>query len=353
MKARLGGNRSRAIGWLAVLTMLALAALGPSVGSVAASHVTPTVVAGNPDCEDLGFDFGFKVDPPLHGDYGDDGFTVHVDFLNDGALVPPDPGPPNSMEFWATPGVDGVFVKGGPEGNLYEYDPPANHDDGLVAPNTPSGGPAAISHVWFCYNEAQPTEPPPTEPPPTEPPPTEPPPEEGTADIVVVKALDPVGDLDPADWLPGEGWEFDLTVEGGSADPNALTTDANGEADTTISLEGETAGVEISETLQTDFELLDAACFQVFEEELSDPLGVLDGTSLSLEVESGGLYVCQFVNGGGEVQALTPTPTPPATDAIGDRPASAGPDYRIILVALAAVLALVLTLTPVPKRIRR
>ena len=51
-------------------------------------------------------------------------------------------------------GMDAVIVKGGPQANAYVYDPPAESfgDDGLHSPNNPSGGPAALSHISFCWD---------------------------------------------------------------------------------------------------------------------------------------------------------------------------------------------------------
>ncbi|HMO39754.1 MAG TPA: hypothetical protein PKC76_11885 [Saprospiraceae bacterium] len=44
-----------------------------------------------------------------------------------------------------------VIVKGGPAANVYEY-VCATSGTGLVSPNTPSGNPAELSNITFCWN---------------------------------------------------------------------------------------------------------------------------------------------------------------------------------------------------------
>jgi len=61
----------------------------------------------------------------------------------------------NTFSWTSTFGIDAVIVKGGPNANLYAYDPPSEavSDSGLHAPDNPSGGFAGLSHVEFCYDE--------------------------------------------------------------------------------------------------------------------------------------------------------------------------------------------------------
>ena len=57
-------------------------------------------------------------------------------------------------------GVDAVFVKGGPGGLLYLYDPPAEStgDTGLNAPVNPQNDKFfGLSHLSFCYDKDQAT----------------------------------------------------------------------------------------------------------------------------------------------------------------------------------------------------
>ena len=55
--------------------------------------------------------------------------------------------------------VSYVFAKGGTPQNVYDYTgfPGGGvaHDDGLVTPNNPSGGPAGISHIDICVVEGE------------------------------------------------------------------------------------------------------------------------------------------------------------------------------------------------------
>lgn len=134
--------------------MLVVAAVALAPASALAASVPPVVVDGNPTCQDLGFDWGLRIDPPLPGTYElfpGSANSVTVEFYNMTML--------SGVEYvfvnWtSTLGVDAVFVKGGSQGNLYQYDPPAESfgDTGLHAPANPSGGYAAISHVDFCFD---------------------------------------------------------------------------------------------------------------------------------------------------------------------------------------------------------
>jgi hypothetical protein len=65
----------------------------------------------------------------------------------------------------------GVFVKGGPGGNLYRYEAGSSGDTLLHAPANSSGGWPALSHISFCHLETTTTSSPTTTPttPPTEP----------------------------------------------------------------------------------------------------------------------------------------------------------------------------------------
>ena len=59
--------------FLSILVAVVLLAMAVSATALAAS-VEPVVVEGNPTCEDLGFDFGFKVEvDDYNGIYDIDG----------------------------------------------------------------------------------------------------------------------------------------------------------------------------------------------------------------------------------------------------------------------------------------
>lgn len=116
-------------------------------------------VDGNPTCSDLGdWDYEFKVDEELGlGDHSfsdpDSEFEVDITVTEGGS----DDASGHVMEFEANTLVQGVFVKGGPDGNLYDYSKlgGVSADANLHAPEFPegSGTYSGISHVSFCFDE--------------------------------------------------------------------------------------------------------------------------------------------------------------------------------------------------------
>ena len=129
---------------LALVLALALAptasAEGGDPGPPSGSGVQPIWVDGNPDCGSLGYDFGYKIEPPTSGTY--DGFTITT---ADGVY----------FDWLSELGVDAVIVKGGSNANVYVYDPPqeAFSDTGLHAPINPQNQrPYGLSHIEFCYD---------------------------------------------------------------------------------------------------------------------------------------------------------------------------------------------------------
>lgn len=131
-----------------LITSLALNFIPGSQHAVMAASVDPIVVAGNPTCASLGYQHGLSTNnpPPAGTSYWNDGtlfVTIHSDGIN--------------FSWTSNIGVDAVIVKGGKVGaNVYVYDPPAESfgDSALHAPNNPSGDPAEISHVVFCYDDS-------------------------------------------------------------------------------------------------------------------------------------------------------------------------------------------------------
>jgi hypothetical protein len=114
--------------------------------------VAPTQVAGNPSCQELGYQFGFKPqpEPPPSGQYAIPGLPGHfITLVVDGPWV----------DWTSTIGIDAVIVKGGANANVYVYDPPAEafEDFKLSPPVNASGNPANMSHVEFCYDLNDPT----------------------------------------------------------------------------------------------------------------------------------------------------------------------------------------------------
>ena len=109
-----------------------------------ATHVDPVLAEDNPTCADLGSNWTeLKVEPVTSGVYSDG--TLAVNLTVSGSTI----------SWTSNIGVDSVFVKGGPDGNLYQYDPPteATSDSGLHSPINPNTGqPYGLSHVSFCYD---------------------------------------------------------------------------------------------------------------------------------------------------------------------------------------------------------
>ncbi|TSC68582.1 MAG: type I signal peptidase SipW [Parcubacteria group bacterium Gr01-1014_56] len=116
---------------------------GPSTPSA-------TFVNGNPTCPSKGYALEAKIDPIVPGvtvlnvpDVGS--ITLTVDAVE------------RFFDWVSDFGIDAVIAKGGPNANLYIYDPPAESfgDTGLHAPlGAGPGGtlPFGISHVSFCYD---------------------------------------------------------------------------------------------------------------------------------------------------------------------------------------------------------
>ncbi len=123
-----------------------VAALDQPLSGTDAS-VTPSVIEGNPTCEDLGLGslFDEKKDcPACDGDYiFEDG--VHKATVTKNGLY---------FDWASTMSVDVVIVKGGDNANIYNYQPGESlGDTGLSAPINPNTQiPFGLSHIDFCYD---------------------------------------------------------------------------------------------------------------------------------------------------------------------------------------------------------
>ena len=134
-------NRLTGAGLIAVTaaTLLMMAwAIFPT--PAVATHVTPQFVEGNPTCG------GDKFDPPNNGTHNVPGFgSITVSNANG-----------STFNWTSTFGIDSVIVKGGPNANVYTYDPPAESfgDTGLHAPVNPNNGQFfGLSHIEFCFDK--------------------------------------------------------------------------------------------------------------------------------------------------------------------------------------------------------
>lgn len=116
---------------------------GDPSAPVSDNLIVPIYVAGNPTCQDLGYAYETKFDPPLSGTKALG--TGSVTMTTDGVYV----------DWESDFGVDAVIVKGGPNANSYVYEPPTESfgDGGLASPiNDNTGLPFGLSHVSFCYD---------------------------------------------------------------------------------------------------------------------------------------------------------------------------------------------------------
>ncbi|HEX5616512.1 MAG TPA: hypothetical protein VFZ83_15260 [Acidimicrobiia bacterium] len=136
--ARRGGTLLVTLGTLIVATGL-VGFMG--IGVASSASVAPVFVAGNPSCADLGFDFEVKADPPNAGDYSNG--TLDVTVTRNGA----------SFSWTSNIAIPAVIAKGGPNANVYYYNPASFGDTNLVSPtNASNGQPYGLSHISFCYD---------------------------------------------------------------------------------------------------------------------------------------------------------------------------------------------------------
>jgi hypothetical protein len=130
---------------------LCYAAIGFLAVPTQASHVEPIFTKGNLTCAQLvPGTLELRVEPVADGSYSDGTLTVQIDVreTSQGQV----------FDWTSNIGVDAVFVKGGPDGNLYLYNPEATGDTGLHAPLNPQNNSFyGLSHLSFCYDVEPPT----------------------------------------------------------------------------------------------------------------------------------------------------------------------------------------------------
>jgi hypothetical protein len=150
----LAKRRTAGLTGVLLLLMSLTLAIGLPAG---ATHVVPELVTGNENCEAVtGLDeiFRDESNPITSGNHdvdgdGDDDIFITV---NGGA---------QTFDWSTDEGllIHAVFVKGGPDGNLYDYRPAgATSDTGLHAPVNPQNQNFyGLSHVTFCVDETPPS----------------------------------------------------------------------------------------------------------------------------------------------------------------------------------------------------
>ncbi|MEM2759495.1 MAG: hypothetical protein QXW73_01720 [Nitrososphaerales archaeon] len=150
---RLGSSKKMKMTVLALSTLIVC---GTITAPVFAASVEPQFIEGNPECKDINPQWkALKVDPPASGLSTDNTLTVNIflSFSNENE--------PIKFDWTSNIGVDAVIVKGGPNVNLYRYDPPteSSGDTDLQAPINPDNKkPFGISHITFCYDNGVPPE---------------------------------------------------------------------------------------------------------------------------------------------------------------------------------------------------
>jgi LPXTG-motif cell wall-anchored protein len=153
-------RRRHALVGLASMVAGAVILVAAPLGNAGATpqQATPSTseVADNPTCGDLAPEgvtwTELKVDPVKDGTFTDGTLEVTIE------VTETDDGDPLVFNWTSNIGVDAVFVKGGPGGLLYVYDPESTGDTGLHAPVNPNNDKFfGLSHVSFCYDKDQAT----------------------------------------------------------------------------------------------------------------------------------------------------------------------------------------------------
>jgi uncharacterized repeat protein (TIGR01451 family) len=132
------------VGMLVPLVLAAPASAAP--GPPSGNGIQPVEVPSNPVCPAGTIEL--KVEPVEDGTYSDGTLTVTVT-VNEAA---------QTFDFTSNIGVDAVIAKGGPNGNVYTYNPEATADTGLHAPLNEDGSGQfyGLSHISFCYDVSPP-----------------------------------------------------------------------------------------------------------------------------------------------------------------------------------------------------
>jgi hypothetical protein len=273
MTTRSGGRTSRArwLAWLAVAGLTTAALFAP-VATSAAGHLNPTDDAK--DCPDglVGFKIDETADDLEPGVYMHGGYSVEIY-----DVVESDEGEVIAFSFKdADPDVWYVFVKGGQADGNYDYRPTgADADEGLELDNQ-----KGISHISFCYGEAEPTPTPTDEPTPT---PTEEPTPTPTEEPTPTPTVPPTEEPTPTPTVPPTEEPTPTPTPEGSVAPTESTPPTDAPTAT--------------------------------------PTGDVGGAT------------------------GTPATTLPPTDAL-DGTSSPGESWRLIVLAMAGILAAALLLTP-------
>ena len=405
-RSRARSRLARRLSWLVVLSLTTVALVAPGAAApVSAASVAPIFLPAdidgdgkadaNPTCEDLDGIYGGgqtwveleKIDgSPTNGTYGEITIT--------GASG-------QTFSWSSTVPVDAVLVKAGSDNHaLYVYAPTAASAESSGDTNLTHGpSPQGTSHVSFCYDTSNPppTLPPteaPTTAPPTEAPTTAPPtvapttapptvaptqaPTEAPGDVmasILIAKFDTRGTNNPNDDLMLDGASFEVYRDDGDE-----TFDAGDEL---VVAEAPTDGGLL------DTDLLDAGWYWIVESIVPDGYVGSDPTLVELNTDdkitciwdAAGLIECEDNVGNvrelswtivlvdnapigeaptGAVGSATGRPggaagiTLPPTDTLsGGTSVPAGDGWRLILLAMAGLIAAALLMTPATAVVRR
>ena len=174
-------------------------------GPPSADGVQPEIVgtkASSDRCTQLGFEHGLAFTGS--GSASSDTMTVTISGFNS---------PSGSVAWSSTLPIHGVYVKGGPGGNLFSYPSGDTGDQDLHTPQKGNGGFFGVSNVAVCWNDV----------------PAQP-------DVTVTKANDPEGAV-----LPGDTITYSMTVAN-IGDANASLVELTDQLPAGVTFEDATPG---------------------------------------------------------------------------------------------------------------
>ncbi|HET7830978.1 MAG TPA: hypothetical protein VFL03_15570 [Candidatus Limnocylindrales bacterium] len=187
---------------------------------------------------------------------------------------------------------------------------PATEAPASIEPATPTSS-APTPEATEVAPEAAPTEAPPE----TPSDPTLPPAPAFHADANVwIEAWATEGQ----DEYAAEGWHYSVSATGGTTSVSEAVTDDEGSTGFDIDIDGSSAVLSITETVQPTFELLDIYCFDLASEH---EVGVRNDATVSFTVLPARTYGCWFAN-----NSLLPAPARVGLYALLD--ADGDPDTR-------------------------
>ena len=401
-RSRARSRLARRLSWLLVLslTSVALFAPGATASALGADPVTTVTsltdasLAGNPSCTSVeasyanGQDWNeFKLEGADlgNGTVTQDGQSITITSF-DNSL------PTRGFTWSSTFGVDAVIIKTG-NGNggyntLAVYAPLATSPEATSGSLT-TESPTGISHISFCWDESNPPEPTPEptpaptpeptpaptpEPTPAPTPePTPQPSEDVTASILIAK-VDNNGTADPDDDVLLDGASFEVYLDDGDQAFDAGDELVFGPAETVDGM--------------IDTDQLEAGWYWIVEAVV--PAGFTGSDPILVELNTDSSVICVwdasgelecFENGDIDVEGLswtivlvdnspieaTPAPTggvggatgtpgvtlPPTDTLTGGPIAPAGDGWRLILLAMAGLMAAALLMTPARVVVRK